>query len=127
MTEHCPAELRFVAEGGEVSSAEWEAPYAGLAQAIINPRIHAAHVTLLRRRKPAAGETAGYLETLRKKLLAEGPAALDTRQQFALLWDADSLNWLHREFWSRPKDQLHPWWHSQSGILATGKTGLVGD
>jgi membrane glycosyltransferase len=113
MPAQCPEELRFVAEETGVSVSNWDGPHAGIAQAVINPRAHAAHVTLLRRRKAATGKTAAYLETLRAKLLDDGPEALETHQQFALLWDVDSLIWLHREVWSRSAELLHPWWRER--------------
>lgn len=111
-----PEELRFVAEGGEGDASAWEQPHSGLARVVIDPRVHAAHVTLLRRRQ--VGEvTKGYLEELRGKLLTEGPEALQRHEQFALLWDAHSLRWLHQEFWSRTREELHPWWREQHGRL----------
>jgi hypothetical protein len=70
-------------------------------------------VALLRQRKTGTGQTEGYLEGLREKLIEEGPAALEPSQHFALLWDADSLRWLHHEFWSRPAVRLHPWWRQR--------------
>ena len=83
------------------------------------------HVALLRQRAAARGEAEGYLEGLRQKLIEEGPAALELSQHFALLWDADSLRWLHREFWSRPAVRLHPWWKERLDEV-TGRIGLTG-
>ena len=40
-------------------------------------------------------------------------AVIDPAEHFALLWDADSLRWLHHEFWSRPAMRLHPWWRQR--------------
>jgi hypothetical protein len=34
-------------------------------------------------------------------LIEEGPGALQASEHFALLWDAESLRWLHHEFRSR--------------------------
>ena len=42
-----------------------------------------------------------------------GAACHGPVRAFALLWDADSLRWLHHEFWSRPAMRLHPWWRQR--------------
>jgi membrane glycosyltransferase len=123
--ELCPAELRFVEEGAGRSGISWSFPHGGLARAVIDPFTHSVHVALLRQRTAARGEAEGYLEGLRQKLIEEGPAALEPSQHFALLWDADSLRWLHREFWSRPAKRLHPWWKQRLDEV-TGRIGLAG-
>jgi len=120
----CPEELRFVEEGAADPQDAWNFPYAGLAQAVIDPLTHAVHVALLRQRKQLAEETGEYLEILREKLIEQGPDALQPRQHYALLWDAESLRWLHHEFWSRPTDRLHPWWRQRLREV-TEKAGLV--
>ena len=105
----CPEELRFVEEHAGNDEASWNFPAAGLARAVIDPLTHSVHVALLRQRKKSLGETEDYLEDLREKLIEQGPTALEPRQHYALLWDAESLRWLHHEFWSRPSVRLHPW------------------
>lgn len=122
--ELCPAELRFVEQGMADSETAWEFPHGGVARAVIDPFTHSVHVSLLRQRKAGAEETDGYLEGLREKLIEEGPAALEPSQHFALLWDADSLRWLHHEFWSRPAARLHPWWKQRLDEV-TGRIGLA--
>jgi membrane glycosyltransferase len=124
-SESCPAELRFAEEGRARSGIPWDSPHAGLARAVIDPFTHSVHVALLRQRTAARGEAEGYLEDLRQKLIEEGPAALEPSQHFALLWDADSLRWLHREFWSRPARRLHPWWKERLDEV-TGRIGWAG-
>jgi len=119
----CPEELRFVEEGAADSQDAWNFPFAGLAQAVIDPLTHAVHVALLRQRKQPAEETGEYLEILRVKLIEQGPDALQSRQHYALLWDAESLRWLHHEFWSRPSERLHPWWRKRLREV-TEKAGL---
>lgn len=109
--ETCPKELAFVGSGGEPSTSAGIAPaFRGIARAVADPVAHAVHVSLLRKRGRVAPASASYLESLRKRLLEEGPEALNTREIFALLWDADSLRWLHYQFWSTPGNQLHSWW-----------------
>jgi hypothetical protein len=74
--------------------------------------------------KLGSEEIEGYLEGLREKLIEEGPAALEPSEHFALLWDPDSLRWLHHEFWSRPAVRLHPWWRERlDGV--TERIGLA--
>jgi membrane glycosyltransferase len=119
--ELCPAELRFVEKSAAGSGTSWDFPHGGIARAVIDPVTHSVHVSLLRQRK--AEETDDYLEGLREKLIEEGPAALEPSQHFALLWDADSLRWLHHEFWSRPAARLHPWWRQRLDEV-TGRIGL---
>jgi len=113
LPESTPLELRFVAGMETPREDDWSLPWGGLARAVVDPLTHAVHVALLRNRQALSEETEGYLEELRVKLLDDGPEALDLRQQMALLWDAESLQWLHREFWSRPVARLHPWWRAR--------------
>ncbi|HEY5813720.1 MAG TPA: glucans biosynthesis glucosyltransferase MdoH [Terrimicrobiaceae bacterium] len=120
-----PAELRFVEAGGPDSGSTWSFPYGGIARAVIDPLTHSVHVALLRQRKGVAGETGEYLERLRQRLIEEGPEALQSTEHFALLWDADSLRWLHHEFWSRPSAKLHPWWRKRLDEVIE-RIGLAG-
>ncbi|MEI6339364.1 MAG: glucans biosynthesis glucosyltransferase MdoH [Verrucomicrobiota bacterium] len=121
----CPKELRFVEEGTGEEKDLWNFPFAGLARAVIDPLTHAVHVALLRQRKQRPEETGEYLEILRKKLIEQGPQALEPGQHYALLWDAKSLRWLHHEFWSRRSEDLHPWWRNRLREV-TEKAGLAG-
>jgi membrane glycosyltransferase len=43
-------------------------------------------------------------------LLAEGPSSLQLRDKMALLFDPDSMIWLHQQLWELPNDQLAEWW-----------------
>jgi membrane glycosyltransferase len=83
----------------------------GLMQAALDPYMNAVHVTLLREKEgvePDANRDRFGL--LRERLIAEGPAALEARDKFALLMDANSMIRLHRELWSRPGTELADWW-----------------
>lgn len=111
--ENCPQELAQVQAVAQSGLSEWDFPHSGVALAVTDPLANAVHVALLRQRSRRIEGTGDYLATLRNRLLEEGPTALDVRQQFTLLWDADSLRWLHKEFWSRPTDRLHPWWQER--------------
>jgi len=112
-----PRELAEVRAAVETASA-WDFPHGGIARAVADPASNAMHLALLRNRQPHTGATGGYLRDLGEKLLAEGPESLNVRQQFALLWDAESVRALHHQVWSRPAERLHPWWRERlQGIL----------
>jgi membrane glycosyltransferase len=81
----------------------------GLLQAVLDPYVNAVHVSLLRQRRPSR-ESREYFMSLRQRLLREGPTKLTTKEKMALLLDADSLIWLHRELWRLPAGALAGWW-----------------
>ncbi len=81
----------------------------GLLQAVLDPYVNAVHVSLLRQRRPSR-ESREYFMSLRQRLLREGPTKLTTKEKMALLLDADSLIWLHRELWRLPAGALASWW-----------------
>jgi membrane glycosyltransferase len=99
----------------------------GLMQAILDPYINAMHVALLRQRKTSE-EAQEWFANLRRRLLREGPAGFSTKEKMALLLDADSMIWLHRELWSCPAGGLADWWRlamRQYNVLtATPTTAL---
>lgn len=103
-----PRELEEVEESADVE----EAPLHGLIFTIADPMANAVHLSLLRPRSPQLQETSAYLSELRERFLVEGPGALNARQQFALLWDAESICLLHRDVWSRPQERLHECWRA---------------
>jgi membrane glycosyltransferase len=81
----------------------------GLLQAVLDPYINAVHVSLLRQRKPS-DESRDYFSQIRSRLLREGPAEFTTKEKMALLLDAESMMWLHRELWRLPSSALAEWW-----------------
>jgi membrane glycosyltransferase len=81
----------------------------GLLQAVLDPYVNAVHVSLLRQRRPSE-ESREYFMQLRQRLLREGPTQLTAKEKMALLLDADSLLWLHRELWRLPAGALAGWW-----------------
>lgn len=81
----------------------------GLLQAVLDPYVNAMHVALLRQRKPSE-EAREWFAQLRKRLLHQGPEGFTTKEKMALLLDADSMIWLHRELWSCPAEALADWW-----------------
>ncbi|HVW19959.1 MAG TPA: glucans biosynthesis glucosyltransferase MdoH [Opitutaceae bacterium] len=99
----------------------------GLMQAVLDPYINAMHVALLRQRRPSE-EAREWFGQLRQRLLREGPAGFSPKEKMALLLDADSMIWLHRELWTRPAESLAEWWRlamRQYNVLtATPTTAL---
>ncbi len=81
----------------------------GLLQAVLDPYVNAAHVSLLRQRQGSHSVRRYFIE-LRRRLLADGPAQLSQREKMALLLDAESMNWLHEQLWKQPPEALAEWW-----------------
>ena len=77
----------------------------GLLQAVLDPYVNAMHVALLRQRRPS-DEAREWFAQLRERVLREGPAGFTTKEKMALLLDAESMIWLHRELWSCPAGAL---------------------
>jgi membrane glycosyltransferase len=97
------------AQGPFFQQAEYAAHF-GLLQVILDPYVHAIHVSLLRLREQVSEKLREYSEQLGAKLVAEGPASLTVEEQNALLWDADALIGVHQELWVCPGDELAAWW-----------------
>jgi membrane glycosyltransferase len=81
----------------------------GLMQAVVDPYVNAVHVSMLRQRRPSE-ESRDYFAQLRTRLLREGPSGFTTKEKMALLLDAESMIWLHRELWRLPGHALAEWW-----------------
>ena len=81
----------------------------GMLQAVLDPYVNAVHVSLLRQRRPSE-ESRDYFFHLRVRLLREGPSGFTTKEKMALLLDAESMIWLHRELWRLPSQALAEWW-----------------
>lgn len=86
------------------------ADHYGLLQAVLDPYIHAIHVSLLRLRDQVSETTRGYYDDLRSKLLSDGPSSLSREERNNLLWDAEALMSVHKELWICPSSGLDPWW-----------------
>jgi membrane glycosyltransferase len=82
----------------------------GVLQAVLDPYVNAAHVSLLRAKDDPPIGTELRLAELREKLLAQGPDALNVRDRVALLSDVDSMVALHEAVWAAPSSRLAPWW-----------------
>jgi membrane glycosyltransferase len=81
----------------------------GMLQAVLDPYVNAVHVSMLRLRRPSE-ESRDYFAQLRVRLLREGPGVFSTKEKMALLLDAESMIWLHRELWRMPSHALADWW-----------------
>ena len=81
----------------------------GLMQAVLDPYVNAMHVALLRQRRQGE-EAREWFTQLRQRLLIEGPENFTTKEKMALLLDADSMIWMHRELWNSPASALADWW-----------------
>ncbi|MGD1030276.1 MAG: glucans biosynthesis glucosyltransferase MdoH, partial [Opitutaceae bacterium] len=99
----------------------------GFMQSVLDPYINSMHVALLRQRKPSE-EAREWFSHLRERLLREGPRGFSNKEKMALLLDAESMIWLHRELWSCPSGALAEWWRlamRQYNVLtATPTTAL---
>ncbi len=96
----------------------------GLLQAVLDPYVNALHVALLRQRRPSE-EAREWFMQLRARLLRDGPGKFTTKEKMALLLDAESMIWLHRELWSGPADALAEWWRlamRQYNVLTAAPT-----
>ena len=79
--------------------------------ALLCPYIQAIHLSMVRQRTSGPGDEVTPSENqLRERLLRDGPHSLDPKEKMRLLWDADTVSWLHQEIWSRADADLHPAW-----------------
>jgi membrane glycosyltransferase len=92
------------------ASAGQDGEDAGLAETVVDPRLNAVHVSLLHERHQVPIRTHEHLMALCDRLLRDGPFTLSLQEKRILLWDADSMQTLHRKFWSSPAARWHPWW-----------------
>ncbi|MDR1010797.1 MAG: glucans biosynthesis glucosyltransferase MdoH [Opitutaceae bacterium] len=94
----------------------------GLLQAVLDPYVNAVHVSLLRQKETGSEEAREHFARLRNRLLRDGPETLTPKEKMGLLYDAESMIWLHRELWRRPADELADWWRlavRQYNVLTT--------
>jgi membrane glycosyltransferase len=83
---------------------------AGVVAAIVDPYANSVHRCLLRDRPNRAQPIREYFSMMQELMLREGPAAMKAQEIFALLNDADSVDRMHREVWSRRSGDLAPEW-----------------
>ncbi|HUC86591.1 MAG TPA: glucans biosynthesis glucosyltransferase MdoH [Candidatus Acidoferrales bacterium] len=110
-----PPELQPLEEPVEPSAAAGDvsrefAEDFGLARTILDPRLNALHVSILRERPHASLDAHERVTALCDRLLQNGPGALQPREKKILLWDADAMLALHQKLWASPSVCWHEWW-----------------
>ena len=104
------------------------AEHYGLLQAVLDPYMHAVHVSLLRLREQVHERTREYSQELQSKVLSEGPRSLTEDQRNNLLWDAEALMSVHRRLWTCSAGSLAVWWgqalrhYNESTAVATRRS-----
>ncbi len=78
--------------------------------ALLCPYVQAVHLSMVRQRSSNTEDSSQIQKNLRERLLREGPRTLASKEKLRLLWDAETVFWLHQELWARPDDQLHASW-----------------
>lgn len=84
----------------------------GLLQTVLDPRLNAIHISLLRERQLTSNRTREHLTALCDRLLRYGPSALPPQEKKILLWDADSMLALHQKLWGDSAMHWHKWWQA---------------
>jgi membrane glycosyltransferase len=79
-------------------------------QALLSPYVQAVHLLLVRQGSSGGGNPVESLAALRERLIRDGPDAVNPKERLRLLWNGDTVFWLHQELWSRPAAQMHPSW-----------------
>jgi membrane glycosyltransferase len=71
-------------------------------EALLNPYVQAVHLSLVRQGSSGSGEAPiQSMADLRERLIREGPRALTPKEKSRLLWDGETVFWLHQELWAR--------------------------
>jgi membrane glycosyltransferase len=108
---HTPPELQGLYDEVTKDEAKAGPPSPLWVQALLSPYVQAVHLSLVRQGAHSKDEPlARTLAQLSERLIREGPQALKPRDALRVLWSGESVFWLHRELWARPKEQLHPSW-----------------
>jgi membrane glycosyltransferase len=80
-------------------------------QALLSPYVHALHFLMVRQRSSSNNKApAPFLIDLCERLIREGPSTFPAKEKLRLLWDPETVSWLHQELWSRPASRLHSNW-----------------
>lgn len=122
--EHLRAKGLFVISEESQSPEELEGLIAGQGdlrahsvaplwpQALLSPYVLAVHLSMVRQRSSFrnTSNAGSSLANLRERLIRQGSAALERKDILRLLWDPDTVFWLHVELWSRPDMSLHSSW-----------------
>lgn len=111
-----PYELQVLRDGMEASTVSARLSESfdserGLTTVLIDPYLNGVHVSLLRHKKDASKQDRLVFDELCQRILREGPGDLNPKEQLALLRDAKSVSFLHRQLWLLPSFQLNEWWN----------------
>jgi membrane glycosyltransferase len=105
-----PPELQGLNDAAEPDEPDSK-PSPLWVQALLSPYVQAVHLSLVRQGTHGKDEPpARSLAKLRERLIAEGPQAISAKDTLRLLWNGETVFWLHQELWARPQAQLHPSW-----------------
>jgi len=107
-----------------IEAEESSAQPALWVQALLSPYVQAVHLSMVRQGS-TGGQPVRALIDLRERLIREGPHAINAKEKLRLLWDGETVFWLHQELWSRPGAQLHSSWISLQAECA--KSRLLSD
>lgn len=81
----------------------------GLLQVCLDPYVNGLHVSLLRRRK-SIDVSRSYLNEIAKRLIQQGPQALNAQEIKAMIHDTETVTDLHYLLWSARDHELAPFW-----------------
>jgi len=102
-----PPELKDLDTAGEEEGAVGPLLWT---HALLCPYVQAVHLSLVRQGSTSTPETPTALIEVRERLIREGPQSINPKEKVRLLWNGDSVFWLHQELWGRPATQMHPSW-----------------
>ncbi|MEI6564354.1 MAG: glucans biosynthesis glucosyltransferase MdoH [bacterium] len=105
---HLDKNLRAIRH--RIDPPDWLAPHYGIMQVVLDPYLNAAHSSLLRHKPKVGQHVTRDLHDLQERLLAKGPAALNRREQMAVLMNVQAVADLHDHVWRMPESSLSPWW-----------------
>lgn len=107
-----PAEWSWVADivGTEGVQGRQEGAWHGFALAVVDPRVNALHLAMLPSGISRPPRTARRLESLRHRALLQGPDILSPHEKRSLLYDPESIAWLHSRVWESQDDQVAQYW-----------------
>ncbi len=103
-----PPELQGLSDENGPGEAPSSSPL--WVQALLSPYVQAVHLSMVRQGSGSGEGPPQPLAELRERLVREGPQALDAHEKARVLWDGETVFWLHQELWARPGAQMHPSW-----------------
>jgi membrane glycosyltransferase len=81
----------------------------GFARAVVDPSVHALHLSMLRRERKLSQMVASRRENLALRVLEKGPLAATAAEKKELLSDPVCLSKLHRDVWKLDQDRARDW------------------